>query len=118
MKALADRSFDVINLLHITAHLGGGVGKVLARLAAESRRRQDGIRHTVACLETIEKTQFVEQFQAQGGQLLLCRPADSSGRYCPARMVASSRGGRMDVQRGIAPDAPDCVESCVRIACA
>jgi L-malate glycosyltransferase len=72
MKAMADRIVDVINLLHITAHLGGGVGKVLARLAAESRRRQDGIRHTVACLETIEKTQFVEQFQAQGGQLLLC----------------------------------------------
>jgi glycosyltransferase involved in cell wall biosynthesis len=62
----------VINLLHITAHLGGGVGKVLARLAAESRRRQDGIRHTVACLEVMEKTQFVEQFQAQGGELLVC----------------------------------------------
>lgn len=45
---------------------------MLARLAAESRRRQDGIRHTVACLEPIEKTQFVEQFQAQGGQLLVC----------------------------------------------
>ena len=62
----------MINLLHITAHLGGGVGKVLARLAAESRRRQDGITHTVACLEGIEKPQFVEQFQAQGGQLLVC----------------------------------------------
>jgi L-malate glycosyltransferase len=62
----------LINLLHITAHMGGGVGKVLARLAAESRRRQDGIRHTVACLELMEKTQFVEQFQAQGGELLVC----------------------------------------------
>ncbi|MBH0197323.1 MAG: glycosyltransferase family 4 protein, partial [Nitrospira sp.] len=62
----------MINLLHITAHLGGGVGKVLARLAAESRRRQDGIRHTVVCLEAIEKTQFVEQFQSQGGQIVIC----------------------------------------------
>lgn len=52
--------------------MGGGVGKVLARLAAESRRRQDGIRHTVVCLEQMEKTQFVEQFQAQGGTLLVC----------------------------------------------
>lgn len=45
---------------------------MLARLAAESRRRQDGIRHTVVCLEAIEKTQFVEQFQSQGGQIVIC----------------------------------------------
>lgn len=62
----------MINVLHITAHLGGGVGKVLARLAAESRRRQCGIRHTVACLEAMEKTQFADQLQAQGGEILVC----------------------------------------------
>ena len=62
----------MIDLLHITAHLGGGVGKVLARLAAESRRRQDGIRHTVVCLEALEKTQFADQLLAQGGEMLVC----------------------------------------------
>ena len=62
----------MISLLHITAHLGGGVGKVLASLVAESRRRQDGLRHTVACLEPPEKFQFVEQAQSYGGRLLLC----------------------------------------------
>ena len=40
-----------INLLHITAHLGGGVGKVLSRLIEESARRQDGVKHTIACME-------------------------------------------------------------------
>lgn len=47
------------------------MGKVLANLAAESRRRQDGITHTVACLEKVEKTQFVEQVQAHGGEVLI-----------------------------------------------
>ncbi|MDD5558287.1 glycosyltransferase family 4 protein [Candidatus Methylomirabilis sp.] len=61
-----------MSLLHITAHLGGGVGKVLASLVAESQRRQSGIRHTVACLEAPEKFQFAEQVQAHGGHLLLC----------------------------------------------
>ena len=62
----------MINVLHITAHLGGGVGKVLARLAAESRRRKDGVHHTVACLEPMEKMQFADQLRAQGGELLVC----------------------------------------------
>lgn len=62
----------MIKLLHITAHLGGGVGKVLSSLVAESERRQDGIRHTVACLEVPEKIQFAERLQLHGGHLLLC----------------------------------------------
>lgn len=62
----------MVSLLHITAHLGGGVGKVLASLVAESRRRQSGIQHIVACLEAPEKFQFAELVQAHGGHLLLC----------------------------------------------
>ena len=62
----------MVEVLHITAHLGGGVGKVLASLVAESRRRQNHIRHTVACLEAPEKVQFVEQVLSYGGRLLIC----------------------------------------------
>jgi len=62
----------VIELLHITAHLGGGVGKVLSRLVGESARRQDGIRHVVACLEKPEKAQFADHVRAQGGELVVC----------------------------------------------
>lgn len=62
----------MIELLHVTAHLGGGVGKVLSRLVGESARRQDGIRHTVACLERPEKAQFVDHLRACGGELVVC----------------------------------------------
>ncbi len=65
-----------MRLLHITAHLGGGVGKVLSRLVAESRRRLDGIQHIIACLEVPEKSQFVEYIQAAGGRLLICPSQD------------------------------------------
>jgi len=62
----------VVKLLHITAHLGGGVGKVLASLVAESRRRQNSLHRTVVCLEAPEKVQFVEQVRSHGGHLLIC----------------------------------------------
>jgi len=61
-----------INLLHITAHLGGGVGKVLSRLVAESARRRDGIKHSIACLEAPEKGQFAEHVQEHGGEVIVC----------------------------------------------
>jgi hypothetical protein len=61
-----------MRLLHVTAHLGGGVGKVLSRLVEESSRTQDGIRHTVACLEALEKTHFAEHLRRSGGQLEIC----------------------------------------------
>ncbi len=62
----------MIELLHITAHLGGGVGKVLSRVVAESARRRDGIRHVVACLERPEKTQFADHLSTHGGRLVVC----------------------------------------------
>lgn len=62
----------MIELLHVTAHLGGGVGKVLSRLVAESARRGDGLRHVVACLERPEKPQFAEHLRSHGGTLVVC----------------------------------------------
>lgn len=70
-----------MKLLHITAHLGGGVGKVLSRLVEATARRQDGIRHTIACLEAPEKSQFVEHVRAHGGELLLCPGHDELARH-------------------------------------
>jgi len=61
-----------MRLLHITAHLGGGVGKVLSRLAEESSRRSDGIRHVVACLEAPEKSAFADHLSEHGAELLIC----------------------------------------------
>ena len=62
-----------MKLLHITAHLGGGVGKVLSRLVEASARRGDGIEHTIACLEAPEKPQFATHVEACGGTLV-CAP--------------------------------------------
>lgn len=62
-----------MEVLHITAHLGGGVGKVLSRLVDASARRGDGIRHSIACLEAPEKSQFVDHVRAHGGELLICQ---------------------------------------------
>lgn len=61
----------VIGLLHVTAHLGGGVGKVLSRLVEESGRRNDGLRHAIICLERPEKDQFAERVRACGAELLI-----------------------------------------------
>lgn len=59
-------------LLHITAHLGGGVGKVLSRLVECSSRNKDGFRHVIACLEKPEKDGFPRHVEAHGGELLIC----------------------------------------------
>lgn len=75
-------------LLHITAHLGGGVGKVLSRLAAESARRGDGWTHVIACLEAPEKSQFVDHAQAHGAEVLVCPdPATLAARIAAADIV-------------------------------
>jgi L-malate glycosyltransferase len=66
-----------LNVLHVTAHLGGGVGKVLSRLVEESARTQDRVRHTIAMLEAPEKSQFVEHVQAHGGTVLVCPSLDT-----------------------------------------
>ncbi len=61
----------MLKLLHITAHLGGGVGKVLAQVVTESQRRTPEIRHTIVCLDDLEKSQFADRVTSSGGTLLL-----------------------------------------------
>ena len=63
-----------MNVLHITAHLGGGVGKVLAGVVTESMRRNDGIHHVVACLEIPEKRHFIDRLRSHGAEVLI-RPS-------------------------------------------
>ncbi|HXC66094.1 MAG TPA: glycosyltransferase family 4 protein [Nitrospiraceae bacterium] len=62
----------MLKLLHITAHLGGGVGKVLAQVVAESRQREPEVQHTIVCLDALEKSQFADRVTSSGGTLLLC----------------------------------------------
>jgi len=55
----------MINILHITAHLGGGIGKALSGLIRDTPP-ESGVRHAIVCLEPPEKLQFVEKLAAAG----------------------------------------------------
>jgi len=65
-----------VKILHITAHLGGGVGKVLSRLVEASACNRCGVHHTIACLEAPEKNQFIDHVRSHGGDLLICPSLD------------------------------------------
>lgn len=62
----------MIRILHITPHLGGGVGKALAGLVEQNGRSSAGFEHEVLCLESPEKSQFVEKVRHAGCKLQLC----------------------------------------------
>ena len=59
------------NVLHITAHLGGGVGKALSGLIMHNPP-DSHIRHAVICLERPEKSQFVDRVRTNGGEVAIC----------------------------------------------
>jgi glycosyltransferase involved in cell wall biosynthesis len=59
-------------VLHLTAHLGGGVGKALSSLVEAHRREGMGFRHIIVCLEPLEKDQFATRIRAAGGELVIC----------------------------------------------
>lgn len=75
----------MIEILHLTAHLGGGIGKALSTLVAAARDAGVPRRHVVACLEPPEKRQFVERIVAAGGEVLV-QPA---ARELAARVAAA-----------------------------
>lgn len=55
-----------INVLHITPHLGGGVGKALSGLVCQAAQSKQGVRHKIVCLEEPEKLQFVNIIKSCG----------------------------------------------------
>lgn len=56
---------EALNVLHLTAHLGGGVGKALSGIIL-STPADAGIRHEIVCLEIPEKSQFVDKLSDAG----------------------------------------------------
>ncbi len=64
----------MIRILHITPHLGGGVGKAVSGLIRQSMQAE-GHRHTVLCLEKPEKAQFTRVLEESGCPV----------SYCPGR---------------------------------
>ncbi|MGD0679902.1 MAG: glycosyltransferase family 4 protein [Polyangiaceae bacterium] len=57
----------MIRVLHLTAHLGGGVGRALAALVEQTEACGLLVRHEFVCFEDLEKTLFADQIRAAGG---------------------------------------------------
>lgn len=64
-----------MNVLHITAHLGGGVGRALSSLVMEEKTNC----HRIICIQQPEKMQFVKLCRAAGAEVLM---APSMERIC------------------------------------
>jgi len=63
---------DQTKVLHLTAHMGGGVGKALSGLVTQAVRSKSKFRHTIVCLEKPDKSQFIDQVKAVGGEVIVC----------------------------------------------
>ena len=63
-----------MKILHLTAHIGGGVGKALSGLVAQASISGSGVQHRVVCLEEPEKSQFVDLVRGYGCKVIV-RPS-------------------------------------------
>lgn len=61
----------MIEVVHLTAHLGGGVGKALSELVMATSSARMPVKHVFACLERPEKSGFVEKIEQHGGEVLI-----------------------------------------------
>ncbi len=68
-----------MNILHITTHLGGGVGKAHAALAEApcgGRGRAGKIARTYALLEAPKDVSYLERIAATGARMVICPDVD------------------------------------------
>jgi glycosyltransferase involved in cell wall biosynthesis len=59
-------------VLHITPHLGGGVGKALSGLIEQVKCSPNNFIHKIVCLEKPEKSQFIEKIIDYGCKIVYC----------------------------------------------
>ncbi|OQW92803.1 MAG: hypothetical protein BWK78_00520 [Thiotrichaceae bacterium IS1] len=62
-------------ILHITPHMGGGVGKALSGLVGQATQSSPGFEHRIICLESPQKSQFVQKAIDVGCKLTCCPSA-------------------------------------------
>ena len=63
-------------ILHITPHLGGGIGKVLYELVEQSIKSHSEFEHMIVCLDKPEKRQFVDKINEHGNKVIECPTVD------------------------------------------
>ncbi len=61
----------MLKVLHLTAHLGGGVGKALSGLAAQASASLSSVRHDFVCFEKLKKSQFADLIRACGSKVIV-----------------------------------------------
>lgn len=57
-------------ILHITAHLGGGVGKVISGLVAQAAKSKE-FEHKIICLEKPQKSMAIDKIRNCGGEVVI-----------------------------------------------
>lgn len=62
----------MMRVVHLTAHLGGGVGKALATLVQAQANAGIPVQHVFVCLEQPEKSLFLEKIRRSGGVVHVC----------------------------------------------
>jgi glycosyltransferase involved in cell wall biosynthesis len=61
----------MIRVLHITTHLGGGVGKVLSSICLHSKKTDSEYIHEIILLEQPQNNQFVDIVKASGTEITI-----------------------------------------------
>ncbi|MDR3560915.1 MAG: glycosyltransferase family 4 protein [Negativicutes bacterium] len=65
---------SALKVLHLTAHLGGGIGRALAALAAQNKR-DTIVEDSFICLETPRDTRFADAIRDTGADIALAPTA-------------------------------------------
>ena len=112
----------MIKVLHLAAHLGGGVGKALSGLATQAHASGAEFEHSFVCFEQPEKTQFIKQIRQCGGKVAICPDReqlagliDRAVRDQELRRRVDAFGSLVDVSGGVSR-ACDVIEARARSA--
>lgn len=67
------KNANPIRVLHVTPHLGGGVGRVLSQVAKYHQQHHTGIEEKFLCLEAPENRQFMDAMEKAGVEVAIGR---------------------------------------------
>lgn len=76
-----------MKLLHITAHLGGGVGRTISQQVAFSSRHYPALQRSLICLEKPEKTGAVKDLEKHNCELVFTPTLDELNKKIAAADV-------------------------------
>jgi len=60
-----------MRILHITSHLGGGVGRAISGLVEQSKMAHPETEHQIICLENLEKSESLDKIRKTGTKVII-----------------------------------------------